>query len=395
MIGCVNTPDVSRVSIDNSIPTINNLRSLSSITQVGLEWTPIYSEQIEGYYIYRGEEGKSKLERIATIKDRYASHFLDEGLKPQTMYKYKISVLSVNGKESIPSESLIVHTKPRPEALPFVKAIIDLPNRIKIIWRPHPFVNINSYIVQRKKPTSKEWKNHAEVKGRLSAEYIDKGLSDNKAYLYRVLARTNNGVLSIPSEVVGGATKSLPQTILNLHATTNEPKKITLTWNPSPNKDIVYYKVYSSPTSMLLFTYLAKTKDTKFEDLIDTNGKTRYYKVTAVDNDDLESKKQDEPVMGKTLSAPSAPVATSASYNGYEVYITWNSGRDMNVQNYEILKKFKGQEQLIRHIQGNSFTDTNLLPNEKYEYIIYAVDKYGLRSTGSNSVFVETKKEMN
>lgn len=29
-------------------------------------------------------------------------------------------------------------TAPRLEAVPFVQAVTNLPNRIKLIWRPHP-----------------------------------------------------------------------------------------------------------------------------------------------------------------------------------------------------------------------------------------------------------------
>ncbi len=395
MVGCVNTPDVSRVVIDHNMPQVKNLKSLSGITQIGLEWKPIYDEQIKGYYIYRGQEGKGQLQRIATIEDRYASHYLDEKLKPQTVYKYKMSALSSNGKESVPSNAISVSTKPLPEPVPFVQAITDLPNRIKIIWRPHPFVGVVSYVIQRKKPTDKKWSNHEEVEGRLSAEYIDSDLSDNKAYQYRVLAKTESGVLSKPSKAVGAVTKQLPKPVTNVRASKNEPKKIVLTWNPSASQDIAYYKIYSSPTPYLLFSYLARTKDTKFEDLVDVNGRKKYYKITAVDIDELESLKQDEPISGQTLPAPNAPVVISASYQADGVHIRWNASNDVDVQGYEISKEVNGNKEVIGNIKGESFVDSNLMPNEKYRYRVYAVDKYGLRSKSSNDVIISTKSEMN
>lgn len=389
MSGCADKLGVPQVVVDKTIPQVTNLKSLSDISEVGLEWRPIYDERVKGYYIYRLENENKMLQRVATIKDKYASHYVDMELQPGTSYKYKISAYAKNGKESIPSQSVTINTKKPPEPIPFVQGITDLPNRIKIIWRPHPYVGIVSYLIQRKKPFEQKWDNHAKVKGRLSAEYIDDGLSDNKAYEYRVLARTSSGVLTPPSQVVNAATKPLPQIVQNVHATTNEPKKITITWSPNNTDEISYYKIYSSPTSMLLFSYLAKTKDTKFEDLINSNGTTRYYKVTAVDVDDLESKEQPEDIMGQTLPSPSVPSFTHASYNGFEAILKWSV--IPQAVSYIVTKKSSKNSEIISDINDNSFTDNNLLPDTKYYYKVIAVDKYGLKSDLSNEVSITTK----
>lgn len=391
--GCAGKSNVSQVVIDPTIPQVRNLKSLSGVSEVGLEWTPIYNERIKGYYIYRSDESKQMLERVATIKDRYASHYVDLELKPSTIYRYKMSAFATNGKESMASSAVSISTKKPPEPIPFVQGITDLPNRIKIIWRPHPYVGITSYVVQRKKPNDEKWHNRATVKGRLSAEYIDDGLSDNKSYKYRVLAKTAGGVLTMPSQVINGTTKPLPKMVRNVHASTNEPKKITISWSPNQTDEIAYYKVYSSPTSMLLYTYLAKTKKSKFEDLINSNGTTRYYKVTAVDVDDLESEKQDDGIMGQTLSALPAPTITQAAYNGFGVSLRWSP--NPQAQSYMIIKESNGDSKIINDITSNSYVDSNILPNTEYTYEVIAIDKYGIKSDESDDVSVTTKGEIN
>lgn len=77
--GCTKTPETPKEPVvDASLPRIEGLRTLAGSTEVGFEWTPIYSAEIEGYYLYR-QDGNS-MKKIATIKDRYISHYVDTGL---------------------------------------------------------------------------------------------------------------------------------------------------------------------------------------------------------------------------------------------------------------------------------------------------------------------------
>ncbi len=388
MAGCaINYP---KPKIDRNLPVVTQLRTLSDMDEVGLEWNPVHQEHIKGYHIYRSS-GSKDMVRIKTINDRYASHFADKKLKPNTLYSYTISTYSKSGFESVKSPIVNIRTKPRLEAIPFVQAITNLPRRVKIIWRPHPFGNVSSYVVQKRKIGKKDWWNEEEVKGRLSAEYIDLDLDDNTAFEYRVLAKTNSGLLSEPSQIVSAKTKPLPLLVQHVQATNNIPKKITVTWDRVANPDIIYYKVYSSPTSMLLYTYIAKTKNTKFDDLIKSNGATRYYKVTAVDKDGLESLKQSSGVQGQTLGAPMAPNLSDVKLSGWAVNLRWLQG-DTRASSYMIIKKHNGKKEVINNITQQSYTDSNIRPNTEYSYVVVAVDKYGLQSSSSNALEVRTPK---
>lgn len=387
--GCSKNPNTAEISIDPNLPIINEVRTLSDMTEVGLEWTPIYAENIQGYYVYRSNANNPKLTRIATIKDRYASHYVDKKLKPESIYNYALSTYALSGKESKPSPVATIKTKPRLDAIPFVQAITDLPKRVKVIWRPHPYRGVTSYVVQKREIGKQEWKNDKTVEGRLSAEYIDLDLDNNEAFEYRILAKTDGGILSKPSEIVSAKTKPLPLSVEHIKATIDIPKKITITWSPVQNAS--FYKVYSSPTSMLLFTYLAKTKDTKFEDLLNSNGTTRYYKITAVDNDGLESLKQSNAIQGQTLSAPAEPKIYNIEQNGGEVVISWLQS-DSRAKTYTIIKKANGKKEVITGINEKTFVDNNIAPGIEYEYKVIAVDEYGLNSSPSDSFDVSIPK---
>lgn len=326
------------------------------------------------------------------IDEKYASHYVDTNLVPETVYYYRMATFSASKQESELSPTVTVTTQPLLKSVPFIQAIVGLPNRVKLIWRPHPFQRVASYIVERNEFDTEKWEKIAEVKGRLNAEYIDGGLKDNHVYRYRVMVKTYDGIISRPSQMVEAQTKPLPKTIENTTATRDIPKKIVLRWDASLEKDISYYKIYSAPTSILFYTYLAKTKDTSFEDLINSNGTDRYYKVTAVDEDGLESLKQENPVMGTTLEIPMPPAVDQARHDSRQIFLNW-SQVDGRAVKYDIIKDGPGKEQRIKGMTQSQFTDSDVQPGREYTYNIIAIDQFGLESKLSQDIVITLPKQ--
>jgi uncharacterized protein len=107
--GCTKTLETPKEPvIDASLPLVENIRTLASGNEIGFEWTPIYGNTIEGYYLYRLEGGRMK--KIATIKDKYVSHYVDTKLAPNTTYSYQMSTYSSDKHESAPSLSISATT---------------------------------------------------------------------------------------------------------------------------------------------------------------------------------------------------------------------------------------------------------------------------------------------
>ncbi len=384
------------VSVSDTLPPVTNLKAISDITQVALEWKPNYADYVQGYSIYRAVgDPNSEFLRIAHIKNRYASHYVDKGLEPSTVYFYRVSIFTKDGVESPPTETLKVVTKPRLESVPFLKAIGGLAKQIKLIWRPHPNPKVTSYIIERKEVGEDKWRKIDEVEGRLNAEYIDNDVDENKIYFYRIIVKTYDGVLSKPSKAVKASTKPLPSTVTGLRATTNLPRKIELTWNKNPEKDIAYYKIYRNLLIKdLIFRPIGKTADTKYIDHINKDGAAYYYKVTAVDKDGLESLMQDRAVMGKTLDKPSPPIITYATVIGNTANIEWRDGDDRAVE-YIVLKRFRDgilfKKIKFTDIKSHAFTDRSLKPGIVYRFSVIAVDKYGIESKPSKEVVLKVK----
>ncbi len=393
--GCTNDPKPPKKPvIDQTLPKLVDVKFLVDVTEVGFEWKPSLDERVSGYYIYRSNPKvtNGKLGRVATIKDKYSSHYVDTNLKPGTTYYYRFSTFSKDKRESVPGDTISVTTAPLIKSVSYIKAITGLPNRVKLIWRPHSSQRVASYIIQRNEFTSTKWKQLAVVKGRLNAEYIDAGLEDNRVYRYRVKVKTYDGLISQPSEVVEAGTKPLPLEIKNLRATIDLPKKIVLSWDPSVEKDFSYYKVYRSINTMLFYSYIAKTKDTQYEDLINENGKSYYYYVTTVDKDGLESPRQKNAVLGSSLPIPDTVFITSSNYDRNGIKITWNS-RDSRVVKFSVIKEYKGKKKIYTGITNNSFIDNDVAKGVEYKYNVVAIDKYGLASKESENVIIEIPKE--
>ncbi len=393
--GCGLLPSPSANSIDTNLPTVESIRTLSDVNEIALEWTPVKSDKIKGYYIYRSNPSKNstRLEHIATIKDKYTSHYLDTNLQPNTNYSYSMSTFSSSSIESKPGGLVSASTRARLKPVAFVQVISDLPNRIKIIWQPHPNISVDSYEVQRKRPNEQGWASACYAKGRLSAECMDKGLDNAQEYQYRVLAKTNKGVYTQPSNVMSAKTRSLPPVVLGVRASLHVPKAIDISWERSQDEDVVSYNVYSSPTSVLLFTKLANTKDTKYTDLINSNGQTKYYKVTAVDSLGMESKKQDKPAKGSTLPSPKTPTITNVRSQSDGVLVSWTKSVGEGGK-YNLYKTFNSSVTKIKNIKNNFYIDKQVVPGVEYEYEVIAVDKYGLESDKSDAAEVEIKDNL-
>ena len=393
--GCTTDPQPPKKPvIDQTLPKLTDIKFLPEVSEIGFEWKPSFDERVSGYYIYRSNPDvqNGKLERIATIKDKYSSHFVDTKLKPETRYYYRFSTYSKNKRESVAGDTISVTTAPLIKSVAFIKAITGLPHRVKLIWRPHSSQRVASYIIEKNDFTSTNWEELAVVEGRLNAEYIDGGLKENRVYRYRVKVKTYDGLISQPSQIVEAGTKPLPIEIKNLRATIDVPKKIVLSWDASVEKDFSYYKVYRSINPMLFYNYLAKTKDTQYEDLINANGKSYYYYVTTVDKDGLESPRQQNAIAGSSLAVPDTVYITSSNHDGRSIYITWKS-LDKRAVKYSVIKQYKGKKKVFTGIKGESFNDTDVARGVEYKYNVVSIDKYGLASKNSEDTIIEMPKE--
>ncbi|XPV53525.1 MAG: fibronectin type III domain-containing protein [Halarcobacter ebronensis] len=401
-------------NFDNTKPKINetlevvdsaSIRTLPDINAIAFEWRKVDDPRVTGYHFYRANLQKdgAKLKLIDTVENRYTTHYVDEDVEPSTKYVYKISSATATEFESRTTNDYVVSTLPLMEGVSFIQAISNLPRQIKIVWRPHSSERIESYEVQRKTPATSKWEEIETLDGRLQAEYIDLNLEDNVVYHYRVIGKTFDGLETMPSALVKAQTKPLPAGILSLKATTNLPRKIALTWEPSKSNDVVKYNIYRSTDDQRGFDVIktVNAKTLNYEDFVNEDGKVYFYKVSSIDKDGLESNLNVNSVMGVTLNKLRKPVMTLAQIQGAKAILNWQAGDDRAVSYtvYKTIKEgfFKDKTIKYQDITALRFEDKDIVRGVQYSYAIQAVDKNGIHSeiTKETELILPKLVEMN
>jgi len=389
--GCQQSLDTPlKPKIDATLPIVesSSIKHIPDINAIALEWGKIDIARAAGYHIIRADMQKDgKFRRIATIDNKLTTHYLDEGLQANSKYGYKISLLTKKGFESHASDTVLLSTLPNFESVSLIESLSDLARQIKILWRPHSNPRVAKYILERTSPSRAQWNEIATIKNRLNAEYIDTGLNDNEIFMYRIRAVTFDGIVSNFSQVTSATTKPLPGQIKGLEVTRDLPRKIQLSWGKSATKDVVSYNIYraSSPTGSYSQIAKARAAHNRYDDMVNEDGKIYFYKITTVDKDDLESKKEEMiPVMGSTLSKPKMPQITLAMIEGNKMILNWIA-RDDRTVSYNIYKISKeswstSNEILIPNVTGLRFEDPDVVRGVEYGYKIQAVDMNGLLS---------------
>lgn len=392
--GCINQSSLSepeKPKIDDTLEAVSSdsLKTISDINAIAFEWQKVDDSRATGYYLYRtilGTGESQKLKRVDFIKNKYTTHFVDRNLEPNTKYSYAISTATQNDIESIPTNAITAQTLPIPDAISFVQAISNLPRQIKILWRPHESERISMYKIQRTTPYTSKWEDLDSVEGRLNIEYIDDKLKDNVVYMYRVIAITFDKIESMPSEIVRAQTKPLPEGPNHLKATNDQPKRIILNWEPSNNADVVKYKIYSASSSNGGYDGLkiVPASTLTYEDFVGVDGAVRFYKVTSIDKDGLETALNMNGVMGLTLPSLDKPIITLAQIQGQKAILNWQPG-DKRAVSYNVFKTSKEGYFASKTIKYNNinalrFEDQDIVRGVEYSYALQSVDEFGITS---------------
>ena len=391
--GCAPQPAPQKtVTIDSTLPTPSLNGFIADITSIAFEWKPLEDPRVSGYYVYRNTPGAEdqKLQRIATIDSRFATHFVDTDLKPGSEYQYRFSAITANGTESVASETMLVATQPMIAPVSFFQAVGNMPRSAKLLWRPHPNGKINGYTIERQDATDQKWNVIATITGRLNAEYIDRDLKDAQVYHYRIKAVTFDKLSTEASEESKVITKPLPPEIRNITSTNDLPRAIALKWDPSTISDLSHYNIYRSSTPNGSFDYHVKLETTTFTDNITEDGKFYFYKITAVDKDGLESLQSSVATQGSTLSKPQTPVAYEGKIANKVAELQWKN-TDPRTVSYTVIKTTKtswiSRETIdINNITDTNFRDTDVKADTTYLYEIVSVDKNGIRSLPTQAI---------
>ncbi len=393
LTGCVSQPKISEQNlIDPALPSVSINGFLVDMNAVAFEWKEIKNEKVKGIIVYRSakDSRNGKLERLTVINDSYVTHFVDDKVSPDERYKYRFATFSAEGLQSKSSKTVVVTSAPVFHSVSFFKTIGNLPRATKMIWRPHTNARVKGYQIERHNDKKDTWEKVVFIKGRLNSEYIERKLEDNAIYMYRLRAVTYDGIYSLPSEIAKVVTKPLPKLIQNTKASIGLASKIVITWNSNTQSDIAYYKIYRASSLDGHYKYHVKTKKTKYSDKISKDGKTYFYKITAVDKDGLEGILPETGVKGANLIRPRAPTNLKVTIKNNSAILTWKNN-DRRTTTTVLVKTIQKSwvdkdESEIKNIKATKYTDLDIQSGIEYQYKVISVDEHGLRSDPSESI---------
>ena len=386
------------VQVDKSLPKIALNGYLSDMTAAAFEWKPITDTRVKGVIIYRNDpssKSPNKLSQIDTVKNARVTHYLDDGLKPETLYQYRFATYNAKGHTSLASKKQEVRTKPLLASVSFFSTSGALPRAAKLVWRPHTDNSIVAYRLERRQNGTDKWQRVATIKGRLNAEYIDTDLKDNTRYEYRLKSVTYNNIISKPSQSATVITKAPPPPVNSINASHGKAGMIEVSWKDDNKANIVYYQVYRATSETGRYKLVAdRVKKMRYNDTISKTSQQYFYKVIGISADNLGGElKAVKAAAGTTIDAPRGPKNLVAMVENATVQLTWKS-TDSRAVSYivtkEISKGFMSSEtKIFKNIKKTLMIDSSLKHGEEYTFSVVSVDKNGIKSAPSNSVNVK------
>ncbi len=193
-----------------------------SSSAIKVEWLDKSGNE-KRFEIQRSGDGGATFTPLAEAAANVKS-YTDEGLAPESTRTYRVRAVNDSGSSAF-SNTVSARTLPAPPGAPGRLAATEpTVNSIKLTWRDEGG-KAAEFELQRKSGTgafAKVASPAADVR-----QFVDRGLSANTAYTYRIRGK-NEGGFSPFSEEAGGLT--LPAAPRELTAVAAGPRQINLKW---------------------------------------------------------------------------------------------------------------------------------------------------------------------
>jgi fibronectin type 3 domain-containing protein len=320
--------------------------------------------------------------------------WVDKGLADGGKYYYRITAVDTTGKES----KYLAGTEGGARGRP---AIGELAVRSEIGVKRSSFswseneTDVTGYLIYRSKSPEGPFTQVGESR---TSKFSERGFGDGETYYYKVAKKYRSGLQSEQSNAFTASTKPIPSVPEGFAAKSGLARRAVLEWGNPKESDIREFRVYRSDAEDGEYRRIAIVKpgwltspgytDAKLKD-----NTTYFYKIQAVDRDDLASP-MSTPVKATTKPVPAVPRGFVAeSGKARSVPLTWNRNDEKDIRSYRIhcAEKEGGPYRTIAETADTSTTHIGLKDKTTYYYKIMAVDRDSLESGFSPVVSATTK----
>ena len=276
----------------NSLPVLESVSWIHSIQNMPrsakIIWRPHVNQKVRAYIIERKLSKDDEWDELVTIDGRLNAEYIDEDLKDNYTYMYRIRVETYDNIVSTPSQMVKVITKPLPTSISDILATRNLPKEIKLTWESSDIDDFSRYQVYRSKSLDGSYDLIAKLQSNI---FVDRCEEDGIQYFYKVSAVDKDGLESeFNTHTAEGSTLSKPEAPVKIK-TYLLNGKVKVTWkNSDPRvKSYIVEKKYKKS----FMNYSTKEfKDIQTREFIDENiefSKTYYYLVYSVDINAIKS----------------------------------------------------------------------------------------------------------
>jgi fibronectin type 3 domain-containing protein len=303
--------DVSPMSVTAQATTppmpaapVGVIATAGSATTVTVTWSetiPPGGLPIQYYNILRGTSPTG----LTQVASRTASPFIDTTASPGVTYYYAMDAVET-GHDVSPMSATAQATTPSMPAVPVdVAATADSTTRVSVTWSetvPPNGLPIQNYTIFRGTSPA----TMTSVGARTASPFIDTAVSPNTAYRYAIEAVDTGHDISPMSAAAQVTTPPLPAAPVNVTATPDSSRMVTVTWSetiPPYGLPIQTYRVFRGTTPTGLTQVAAQTAS-PFIDSGVYPGTTYYYAIEAIDTG------QDASPMSATVPAVTPKSAT-------------------------------------------------------------------------------------
>jgi fibronectin type 3 domain-containing protein len=275
--------------------------------------------------------------------------------------------------------------------------------QIVLAWSPVLVGNVAGYAILRALDASGPFKLVGRTQSRFGTVYTDQGetegsLGDGQTYHYRVHPYDALGRVSRSHAAIAATTEPAPAMPSDLTAYSNLPRKVVLTWDPSPG-GVAAYAVYRSPTAAGPYERVAEVRgrlNTVYEDSVDGDLRVMYYRISALNRFGGESERTEaERAVTKAEPLPPIDLRVQSRELG-ALALAWTPNVETDLRAYEVWRSERSPdgwtpEHLIAEVEVKpsaerdppdtlAWIDPTIGCGQPVRYRLRARDRDGLQS---------------
>lgn len=270
---------------------------------------------------------------------------------------------------------------------------------VSLAWDPVLVGDVGGYVVMRSKSKTGKFKDVGRTDSRFETIYTDAGampgaLGDGETYYYRVHPYDALGRVSRSHTFVKATTDPPPEPPIGIQAYSYLPRRVVLSWEPSPETTVVHYMVLRGPAEGGPWEEVATVDgrlNTVHEDAVSGDLFVMYYRLRAVNGFGGRSEPSD-PVRAFTKAEPLPPLAPEVTQRRLgTIDLRWPRNVEPDVTLYEVSRARRPpndgadgwtEETVVAEVPApdTTFSDQDIGCGEPVRYRLRAKDDDGLVS---------------